>query len=279
MHMRVQVKKIGLRESWDYNAMRANYDAWDAFFTEQMATAPKSIHHGLFSDGSYNAPDMMYNMALACWQAGALSLACSFIIVFISVIAIPLSKNELTVAAVSAALNVSILAVIAILAIVLWVISIFVLMGWKLGIMESTCIAILVGVSVDFVVHFAHAYTHSSDFVRSGRILYSLVSMGVSVSSAAITTFLAACVLTLTTITFFFKFGVFLATAMVLSLLMSVVYYHSLLALVGPQNMNSVDLSAVNNIKDDDTASFETETAAAPTFKASGAQGLAQDSE
>ena len=31
-------------------------------------------------------------------------------------------------------------------------------MGWKLGVMESTNIAILIGISVDFVVHFAHAY-------------------------------------------------------------------------------------------------------------------------
>lgn len=36
--------------------------------------------------------------------------------------------------------------------------SMMVAAGWTLGFLESICFAILIGVSVDFVIHFSHAY-------------------------------------------------------------------------------------------------------------------------
>ena len=35
------------------------------------------------------------------------------------------------------------------------------LLGWELGTVESICLTIVAGFSVDYVVHLAHAYTHS----------------------------------------------------------------------------------------------------------------------
>eukprot|EP01051_Picozoa_sp_SAG22_P000261 SAG22_NODE_6_length_41368_cov_49.702222_4_plen_209_part_00 len=89
-----------------------------------------------------------------------------------------------------------------------------VLMGWRLGIMESTNVAILIGISVDFVVHFAHAFVHPPTAELHGtreRVRHSLTTMGISVAAAATTTFLSALVLSMCTLTFFTKFGVFLS--------------------------------------------------------------------
>ena len=64
---------------------------------------------------------------------------------------------------------------------------------------------------------------------------HSLVEMGISVVSAAVTTFTAALILLLfTTVTFFNEFGVFLAVCMVCSIVVALVYFHALLAMAGP---------------------------------------------
>jgi hypothetical protein len=139
--------------------------------------------------------------------------------------------------------------------------------------------AICVGICVDFTCHHAHAYNHAtSSSGRQGRVTHSLTEMGISVVSAAATTFTAACVLMFfTTVTFFSKFGVFLAICMVCSVqellsnisqdrapmtarteytmktfrfinlrclfveidqvLVALIFFHALLAMVGPSNM------------------------------------------
>ena len=105
--------------------------------------------------------------------------------------------------------------------------------GWKLGVLESMCMAISVGICVDFICHHAHAYSCDSNS-RKDRITHSLVEMGISVVSAAVTTFTAAFVLLqFTTVTFFTKFGVFLAVCMICSIAVALVCFHALLAIAG----------------------------------------------
>ncbi len=63
----------------------------------------------------------------------------------------------------------------------------------------------------------------------------TVCSQGVSIFSAFLTTFTAACVLTFfTTVTFFTEFGVFLAVCMVCSVVVALVYLPALLTLFGP---------------------------------------------
>lgn len=107
--------------------------------------------------------------------------------------------------------------------------------GWRLGVLESMCMAISVGICVDFICHHAHAYSHCDSNSRKDRMTHSLVEMGISVVSAAVTTFTAAAILLVfTTVTFFQKFGVFLAVCMICSIVVALVYFHALLAVAGP---------------------------------------------
>merc|ERR1712194_845925 len=83
--------------------------------------------------------------------------------------------------------------------------------GWTLGFLESICFSILIGVSVDFVIHFTHAYVHfKREVPRKDRSRYALVTMGPSVLATAGTTFFSAIVMLFCTITFFRKFALVL---------------------------------------------------------------------
>ena len=66
-------------------------------------------------------------------------------------------------------------------------------MGWGLGIAESIASVIVIGFSVDYVVHLSHAYVEAGHRdppinLRGERVTYALKSMGATVFSGAVTT-------------------------------------------------------------------------------------------
>jgi 5-methyltetrahydrofolate--homocysteine methyltransferase len=71
--------------------------------------------------------------------------------------------------------------------IVVGVVAFTVLLGYKLGFMESICFVMVIGLSVDFVVHLSDAYITSKHQDRLGRIEYMLTALGVSVLNGALT--------------------------------------------------------------------------------------------
>ena len=81
------------------------------------------------------------------------------------------------------------------------------LMGWKFGVSESVAIVIVIGFSVDYVVHLANAFLESNGGIRSERTQFALLTMGISVTSGAVTTFLAGIFLSFPEIIFFYKMG------------------------------------------------------------------------
>ncbi|KAJ5077047.1 hypothetical protein M0811_00367 [Anaeramoeba ignava] len=123
----------------------------------------------------------------------------------------------------------------SILGIVLCVIGVIVAIGWELGIIESVTLTIIVGVSIDYVVHFAHAYTHRNLPTRYLKVRYAMTDLGISVFSAAVTTLGAAFVLFFTIILFFRNFGIILWLVILFSVLWSFVFFFSILTLIGPE--------------------------------------------
>ena len=51
---------------------------------------------------------------------------------------------------------VSLIAIFSISTIVLTLMAMIWILGWKFGLIESTCIIAFIGISVDYVVHIAH---------------------------------------------------------------------------------------------------------------------------
>jgi len=119
---------------------------------------------------------------------------------------------------------------------VLGVIAFTVWNGWKLGVIEAVIYVMVVGLSVDYTVHLSDAYLESNEVDRRHRTQDMLFRMGVSVVSGAISTFGAALFLLAPYITFFPKFGSFLAFVVAQSLIFSLFFFSAILHEFGPEH-------------------------------------------
>ena len=111
-------------------------------------------------------------------------------------------------------------------------------MGWDLGIAESIAGIIVIGFSVDYVVHLAHMYMdgfHVGGFSdRDSRISYALEKMGGTVFAGAVTTAGSGAVMWICQLTFFTKMAVLITMTILFSLFYSTLFFIPLCALIGP---------------------------------------------
>ncbi|XP_060082462.1 uncharacterized protein LOC132561782 [Ylistrum balloti] len=108
--------------------------------------------------------------------------------------------------------------------------------GWKLGLLTSLNMTMLVGLAVDYVVHLAEGYRNSLHKDRLNRTRDMLEEMATSVFSGACTTLGAALFMFLAKITFFMQFGIFLFCTIGFSLFFSLGLFSVLMGMLGPQN-------------------------------------------
>ncbi|KAK3093990.1 hypothetical protein FSP39_022604 [Pinctada imbricata] len=109
------------------------------------------------------------------------------------------------------------------------------LTGHGLGVIESINLYMVVGLSVDYVVHFAEAYRFSSHPDRKRRVGSMLENMGLSVTSGALTTFGAASFMLWADIRLISQFGLFVMTIISLSYIYSLFGFSAVMALFGPE--------------------------------------------
>merc|ERR1711907_548226 len=118
------------------------------------------------------------------------------------------------------------------------VLGAMVALGWELGTIESICLTILAGFSVDYVVHLAHAYVHvekeEEPSFRAERVKNALQSIGISVLYGMLTSASAAFALLLCQLQFFAKFGVFLLLTVSISWLWANLAFLAAMAIFGP---------------------------------------------
>ena len=114
--------------------------------------------------------------------------------------------------------------------------------GWQFGFSESISIVIIIGFSVDYVVHFANAYLECPGKTRTERLSFSLLTMGVSVGSGAVTTLLAGFFLLFPNLVFFYKMGVIILITILAAILWALLFVTSMLAAFGPENDTGVSL-------------------------------------
>ena len=102
--------------------------------------------------------------------------------------------------------------------------------------LESLNLVLVVGLSVDYVVHLAEGYSRSLHTDRLGRLHDMLEEVGISVASGAFTTLGASFFLLFAQILFFTQFGVFMFSTIGLSLLFACIFFSTLMGIIGPQN-------------------------------------------
>merc|ERR1712048_330409 len=113
-------------------------------------------------------------------------------------------------------------------------------LGLSLGIFEAVGLIVVVGLSVDYTVHVGHSYNEcryldGKPASRIERTQHALTEMGISVVSGAATTLLASVFLLPTSFTFYYYFGIFMLSTVLLSLAVALTLLPTLLLTVGPE--------------------------------------------
>lgn len=127
------------------------------------------------------------------------------------------------------------LAIVSVAIVVFSVVAIMVLKGWELGVSESIAVVILIGLSVDYVVHLAQDYKHSAATHRSTRTKQALQEMGVSIFSGSVTTFLSGLALFGGKIITFQKFALIICSTIIFSFATAMLFFVAVLHTMGPQ--------------------------------------------
>jgi len=108
-------------------------------------------------------------------------------------------------------------------------------MGWYFGVVESFTVVIIIGFSVDYVVHIGHAYLEMESLItRSERMQYALSTMGISVTSGALTTFFCGFPLIFSKVMVFRKMGFLIIGTVSFALFCTLFLFTSLILDLGP---------------------------------------------
>ena len=105
--------------------------------------SPKGVNKAFMSGGD-NWPWLMFrsNLLSDCISGACVTLLFAFVILLLTTL------NSI----------VSLLSILCIAAIIIQMISMIYLMDWKFGLIESICVIVFIGISVDYVSHFSHMF-------------------------------------------------------------------------------------------------------------------------
>ncbi|CAK9008135.1 Protein dispatched homolog 1 (Protein chameleon) [Durusdinium trenchii] len=200
-------------------------EAWDSFLEQMQQEEPATL-----GANSYYTDDFYF----VWWRTQflfvtnvAISISCSFLLAFtVSTIA---TRNYIVAAIASC----------SILLVVLYVCAAIVLFGFDLGSIESVVLTLVIGISVDYIIHVAVGYSDAQFDrkldSRAERVEHAMMTLGTSILAGAVSTFLATSFLLLTTIVFFSKFGKLTTFTIVMAALTALILFPAILAAVGPE--------------------------------------------
>ena len=194
------------------------WDLWEAHITAEAAKAPPGMTNFFHTSGSFNFWDTNTSLRRAAYSAAVIAIGVAALVLLIG----------------TGNIIITLYATISIFGVLTCVGATIYGMGWKLGFLEAVCFAILIGLSVDFIIHFAHMYCHAPHEGRRDRTRHALRYMSVPVLSSGLTTFASSLLLFSCKILFFNKFGMVLMLTIVYSLLITFYFFNGLNVAIGP---------------------------------------------
>ncbi|XP_076464560.1 protein dispatched homolog 1-like isoform X1 [Babylonia areolata] len=195
-------------------------ERWEQFMTEQLKKMPEEMQSG-FQTTRTSWHWLYIQRALAENAVLGVGLGVS--------LALPV-----LVLSTGNVIN-GLLATLSICCVTVCVIGVIPLAGWRLGVLVSLNMCLVVGLAVDFVVHLAEGYHMSHRTDRRGKLQQALERMGISVFSGACTTLGASSFMLFAKIQFFFQFGIFMFCTMGFSLVFSMGLYVTVMGILGPE--------------------------------------------
>ncbi|XP_069116529.1 protein dispatched homolog 1-like [Argopecten irradians] len=227
MYYATDLKYIGVRINTTMNVYKLGYpegkpvyQRWENLMAEELGKMPDSLKNGFqCSTNTWNWIKVQESLADSAVQGVIVGLCLALPILILTTLNVVIGF----------------LATVTIGLVTSCVIGIIPLAGWKLGVLESLNMCMVVGLSVDYVVHLAEAYATCSSPLRMDRVRAMLESMGLSVLSGAVTTFGAASFMLFSQIQFQYQFGIFVMSTISLSLLFSFFAFTTFMSIFGPQ--------------------------------------------
>ena len=128
------------------------------------------------------------------------------------------------------------ISLVCVAVVIVSVLCIMQLQGWEIGISESISMVILIGFSVDYVVHLSGDYMHSAHQSRNDKIQQAYMEMGVSILSGSITTFGSGVFLFGGKIILFNKFAVLVTCTITFSFFVAMLLFGAIMHIFGPEN-------------------------------------------
>lgn len=107
--------------------------------------------------------------------------------------------------------------------------------GWQLGAVESVAFTCIIGLSVDYVVHFAAKYSYSPYMSRKDKMGYAYKHVGISILFSTITSFGSSIPLLICMLPMFLKYGVFMACTVFFSFMTANLLFGALSHVIGSQ--------------------------------------------
>ena len=129
----------------------------------------------------------------------------------------------------------SLIAIFCISSIIFGLMSSIYMLGWELGMIESTCLIVFIGVSVDYVVHIVHHYIDSIRQDRIGRMNQAFKSTGKTIMGGALTSCFSGIFLFVCEADALNKFGVMLLVTILASMFSALIFLPSILYVIGPE--------------------------------------------
>jgi len=107
--------------------------------------------------------------------------------------------------------------------------------GWSLGTAECISATIVLGLSVDYTIHFGHIIAQSSQSTRGGKVADAATLMGVTVVAGTVTTLGSSLFMFMCQLTFFTKMASLIAGTITWSVLYALLFFIPICALIGPE--------------------------------------------
>ena len=204
----------------------AEHEFWEGWFESKLAGAPPGLRGGFQTSPTWTLTETETELVDGAWTALTLSLVFAFVVLL----------------GASRSVRLALLATISVGSSAASLLAAAALLGWTMGVIEAVCTMVLVGLSLDYVLHVAGAYVRTSGADgRRERAKGAVRAVGLSVVSGASTTVGAAAFLLGCTLPFFTKFGLFVAWTLTSSLVQAVVVFPAMCAVWGPEDVERVE--------------------------------------
>jgi hypothetical protein len=209
--------------------------AWETIKAAVNLDAPPSAAHAFQVLGLQNG-----NLQLSVDNAWIqLAMHSVYRLMSIGGIAVGLGVAFAVLLVVTHSFTVALIAVASVVQVVMGVFASLSLLGWALGLVESLCLILVSGLSVDYALHVACAYAQSSEISRVCRTEAALSRSCAPLLAGTMTTCISAIALSTCTFQIMSKIGIFMAFTSLWSWATASTLLPALLATVGPRGVTS----------------------------------------